>query len=200
MHFPADQPAQKKRDRSRGEWHPSNGTSTQWRSYRVLALESATRPKAKTEAQILARWRNRAPVYTQHVLREVEVWCLIRLATGTWLGEGRLCKIAQRMWQAKPAGKKFLPRRNRILPPAASLEAWLHGVPVLASFLWRKALPRAWAGHRQQILARPNRISGLAASSGGLAAQNARPSFFPVVRGAFKGVSWAQAKNPNAAW
>lgn len=32
----------------------------------VLALKSATRPKAKTEAQILAQWRNRAPVYTRH--------------------------------------------------------------------------------------------------------------------------------------
>ena len=139
----------------------------------VLALESATRPKAKTEAQILARWRNRTPVYARHPLKEVEVWCLIRLATGTWLVEGRLCKIAQRMWQAKPAGRKFLPRRNRILPPAASLEVWLHRTRVLASFLWWGVLYRAWAGHRQKILTRRNRISDLAASSGGLAAHNA---------------------------
>ena len=120
---------QKKRDRSGGEMAPQ-----QWHQHPmkklpsslVLALESATRPKAKTEAQILARWRNRTPVYARHPLKEVEVWCLIRLATGTWLVEGRLCKNAQRMWQAKPAGRKFLPRRIRILPPAGSLEAWLH--------------------------------------------------------------------------
>ena len=184
-HLLSDQPAQKKRDRSGREIAPQ-----QWHQHPVKKLrlfwplKSATRPKAKTEAQILAQWRNRAPVYTRHPLAEVEVWCLIRLATGTWLEEGRLRKIAQRMWQAKPAGRKFLPPRNRILPPAASLEVWLRGMPVLASFLYWKAVPRAWAGHRQKILTRRNRISGRAAFSGGLAAQNARPSFFPVARGA----------------
>ena len=135
-----------------GKWQTSNGTSTQWRSYRprlFWPLKAATRPKAKTEAQILARWGNWAPVYTWHPLKEVKVWCLIQLATGTWLGEGRLCKIAQTMWQAKQA-EKFLPRRNRILSPAASLEVRLHGAFV-ASFLWWKALSRAWARRGQKI-------------------------------------------------
>ena len=35
----------------------------------VLALESTTRPKTKTEAQIFARWRNRTSVYTWHPLK-----------------------------------------------------------------------------------------------------------------------------------
>ena len=97
------------------------------------------------------------------------------------------------------SGEEIPTAAHRILPPAASLEAWLHRARVLASFLWWGVLYRAWAGHGQKILTRRDRISGLAASSGGLAAQSARPGFFPVVRGALQGMSRARAKNPNAA-
>ena len=77
--------------------------------------------------------------------------------------------------------RKFLPRRNRILPQSAFWRAWLHRTRFPASFLWRgmacRALAghrtrfpasflwwrlacRVWAGHRQKIRPRRNRIFG----------------------------------------
>ena len=104
---------------------------------------------------------------------------------GPGLGRGAFANLRKECGRQSQR-RKFLPRRNRILPPAASLEVWLHGVPVLASFLWWKALSKAWAGHRQKILTR-RRISGSLLLQESLAAQNARPSFFPVCEGCFIG-------------
>ena len=53
---------------------------------------------------------------------------------------------------------KFLPRRDRILPQAASSRPWLHRTRFPASFLWWGMACRAWAGHRQKFLPRRNRI------------------------------------------
>ena len=58
--------------------------------------------------------------------------------------------------------RKFLPRRDRILPQAASSGASLHRTRFPASFLWWGMACRAWAGRRQKFLPRC-RILGLEA-------------------------------------
>ena len=63
---------------------------------------------------------------------------------------GGACKFGQLMWQARPT-RKFLPRRDRILPQAASSEPSLHRTRFPASFLWWGMACRAWAGHRQKL-------------------------------------------------
>ena len=54
-------------------------------------------------------------------------------------------------------------------------------------------------GSKGKFLPQRRRIFGRAAVSGGLAAQNAGPGFFPVVRGALQSVNRRQAKIPTAA-
>ena len=57
--------------------------------------------------------------------------------------------------------RKFLPRRNRILPQSAFWRAWLHRTRFPASFLWRGMACRAWAGHMRKILPWRSRILAL---------------------------------------
>ena len=59
--------------------------------------------------------------------------------------------------------RKFLPRRNRILPQSAFWRAWLHRTRFPDSFLWRGMACRAWAGHMRKILPWRSRILGLVA-------------------------------------
>ena len=94
---------------------------------------------------------------------------------------------------------KFLPRRDRILPQAASSGASLHRTRFPASFLWWRMACRAWAGHRQKFLPRRSRILGPEAFQETCLHRTHFPASFLWWRMACKAWAGHRQKLPTAA-
>ena len=94
---------------------------------------------------------------------------------------------------------KFLPRRDRILPQAASSGASLHRTRFPASFLWWGMACRAWAGHRQKFLPRRSRVLGLEAFQETCLHRTHFPASFLWWRMACKAWAGHRQKLPTAA-
>ena len=167
------------------------------RSLFALPLESTTRPKTKTEAQAPARWRIRASTFlTLDWSPKPDASSRRRLAPCS--RRGGLANLDNGCGRLGRPGK-FLPRRDRILPQAASSGASLHRTRFPASFLWWGMACRAWAGHRQKFLPRRSRILGLEAFQETCLHRTHFPASFLWWRMACKAWAGHRQKLPTAA-